>query len=136
MSGPLVGRKVFIRKGDSSPQVLLAGGRSKSLTLNGTPIDVTSDDDTGFRTLLESDAGLVSLDMSFEGITKDASLINALVAGNFVDDYEIEIQGVVVFSGRFFVASVAITAPYQEAVTFTAEFQSTGAFTAENVDSP
>jgi TP901-1 family phage major tail protein len=133
---PLVGRRVFIRKGDDSPQVLLAAGRTKSVTVNGAPIDITSDDDSGYRTLLEGDAGMLSLDLSFEGITKDTTLLNALAAGNFVDDYEIEVQGIGVFNGRFFITSVALNAPYNEAVTFTAELQSTGAFTFENADSP
>ena len=133
---PLVGRRVFIRKGDGSPQVLLAAGRTKSLTVNATPIDITSDDDSGYRTLLEDDAGMLTLDLSFEGITRDTTLLNALAGGNFADDYEIDVQGIGVFNGRFFTTSVALNAPHNDAVTFTAELQSTGAFTFENADSP
>lgn len=136
MSGPLVGRKVYIRKGSGSPQVLIAAGRSKSLTLGATPIDVTSDDDAGWRKLLEDDAGMQSVDMSFEGISKNADFINQIAGGNFTDDYEIEIQDVCILNGRFFLANVQVTAPYNEAVTFTAELQSTGEITVENADSP
>ena len=132
----LVGRKVFIRKGSGSPQVLLAAGRNKSLSMNGTPIDITSDDDSGYRTLIEADAGEQSLDMTFEGITKDSQFLNDLAAGNFVDDYEIEIEGICVINGRFFLTAVEISAPYNEATTFSTQFQSTGTFTVENVDSP
>lgn len=132
----LVGRRVFIRKGSGSPQVLVAAGRTKSITVNGTPIDITSDDDSGYRTLLENDAAQQQVDLSLEGITKDSTLLNDLAAGNFADDYEIEIQGIGVLTGRFFIASVAINAPYNEATTFTAELQSTGSFSFDNVDSP
>lgn len=134
----LVGRKVYVRKGSGSPQVLVAACRTKSLNFGGTPIDITSDDDSGFRKLLEGngDAGVRTLDMSLEGITKNADFINQIASGNFVDNYEIEIQGVAVVNGTFFVTSAQIQAPYNEAVTFTAELQSSGSFTVDNTDSP
>lgn len=132
----LVGRKVYIRKGSGSPQVLVAAARTKSLTMNGAPIDISSDDDSGYRTLIETDAATRSLDMSIEGVTKNADFLNQLASGNFVDDYEIEIQGVAIINGSFFLTSCAINAPYNEATTFTAELQSTGSFTVTNTDSP
>lgn len=123
----LVGRKVIVKKGVGN--TVVAAGRTKSLTINAEPIDITTDDDLGVRTLLETDAGQTSIDMSFEGITKDGTFISAITGGTFADEYDIEITGIGTITGRFFLASVAINAGYNEAVTFSAEFQSTGAFT-------
>ncbi len=125
--GALVGRKVIVKKGVGN--TVVAAGRTKSLTINAEPIDITTDDDSGVRTLLETEAGQKSVDMSFEGITKDGTFIAAIAAGNYADEYDIEITGIGTISGRFFLASVAINAAYNEAATFSAEFQSTGAFT-------
>ena len=132
----LIGRNVFIRKGSGSPQVLLSAGRSKTIKMNGTAVDITSDDDSGYRTLLEADAGLLSCDISFEGVVKDANFLNQLAGGNFVDDYEIEIQGIGVLNGRFFITAVELSAPHNEAAAVTCELQSTGAFSFNNTDSP
>lgn len=131
----VVGRKVFVRNG-ASPLSNVAAGRTKSITINAEPIDITSDDDSGVRTLLEDDAGQTSVDMSFEGITKNDDFIQALIAGNFVDNYQIEITGIGTIAGRFFLASVAINAAYNEATTFSAEFQSTGAIAFDSATSP
>jgi TP901-1 family phage major tail protein len=124
----VVGRKVIVRSGETAGSVTpIAAGRTKSLTINAEPIDITSDDDSGVRTLLETDAGQTSVDMSFEGITKNDNFISAIISGNYVDHYEIEIEGIGTLTGKFFLASVAINAAYNEATTFSAEFQSTGA---------
>lgn len=125
----LPGRKVIIKKGD--PGVKVAAARSKSITFNNEPIDITSDDDQGVRQLLEGvgEQAEKSLDLSVEGVTKDAVFLNDLATGANVDDYEIEIPGIGTFTGRFFLTSTALTAPYNDAVTFTAELQSTGPFT-------
>ena|SRR5688572_4481888 len=128
--GALVGRKVFIYKGsETSPAHLVAAARTKSLSLSAEPIDITTDDDSGLRTLLESDAGQKSAELSVEGVAKNANFIDALTSDQFVDEYTIEIDGIGVFNGRFFLASTSVSAPYNDAVTFSAEFQSTGAWT-------
>lgn len=124
----LSGRKVIVRKG-TSPATVVAAGRTKSLTINNEPIDITSDDDSGLRTLIEDEAAMESIDMSFEGITKNDTFLAALSAGNFTDDYQIEITGIGTIACRFFITSVAINAPYNEGTTFSAEFQSTGDWT-------
>ena len=123
----LVGRKVFVRR-TPSMILLAAGKRTKSITINNAPIDLTSDDDSGIRQLLETDSAEKSIDMSIEGVTKDAGFMDNIIAGSYTEDLAIEIDGIGTITGRFFIASFAISAPYNEAVTFTAEFQSSGAF--------
>ena len=52
------GRSLLIKKGST----VLAGMRTKGVAINGEPIDITSDDDSGYRTLL-SDVGTLSVDL-------------------------------------------------------------------------
>ncbi|MBL4612138.1 MAG: hypothetical protein JKY91_00185 [Emcibacter sp.] len=57
--------------------VTLLGINSKSISIAKEPIDITTDEDNGYRTLL-AQAGTKSLDISFSGVTKD-TLLRALV---------------------------------------------------------
>jgi TP901-1 family phage major tail protein len=123
----LVGRKVTFTPTSGGVQVF--GGRSKSITLNNEGIDITSDDDNGFRTFLAADPAERSLDMSVEGILKDSALIAlAATGGMLIDDYELNIPGIGKFTGSFYFGSIELGAPYNEAVTFSATVQSSGVF--------
>lgn len=120
------GRELLIKKGVT----VLAGVRTKTVTINGEPIDVTTDDDSGFRTLL-ADPATRSIDLSVEGITKDATL-RAIVAGGgsqMLSDITVEYPDGSVIAGDFYLVSVEESGEYQDAVTFTASLQSSGAFT-------
>jgi predicted secreted protein len=120
------GRELLIKKGVT----VLAGVRTKTVTINGEPIDVTTDDDSGFRTLL-ADPATRSIDLSVEGITKDATL-RAIVAGGgsqMLNDITVEYPDGSVIAGDFYLVSVEESGEYQDAVTFTASLQSSGAFT-------
>lgn len=120
------GRELLIKKGAS----VIAGVRTKTVTINGEPIDVTTDDDSGFRTLL-ADPATRMIDLSVEGITKDDTL-RAIVAGagpQLLTDITIEYPDGAVIAGDFYLVSVEESGEYQDAVTFTASLQSSGAFT-------
>lgn len=120
------GRELLIKKGAT----VIAGVRTKTVTINGEPIDVTTDDDSGFRTLL-ADPATRSIDLSVEGITKDDTL-RAIVAGagpQLLTDITIEYPDGSVIAGDFYLVSVEESGEYQDAVTFTASLQSSGAFT-------
>lgn len=120
-----VGRTVVVEVGGSA----IAGARTKSFTIGNEPVDITSDDDSGFRTMLDT-AGTKTLDMTIEGVTKDDALI-ALASGSsgLLEGVEITLPGVGTIAGDFFVASVEIGATYNEATTFSASLQSSGAYT-------
>lgn len=66
-------RDLLIEKNNTA----LAGINSKSLALAKEPIDITTDEDNGYRTLL-AEAGTKSLDISFSGVTKD-TLLRSLI---------------------------------------------------------
>ena len=120
-----VGRTVVVEVNAAT----VAGARTKSFTIGNEPVDITSDDDNGFRSVL-SVAGTKTLDMTIEGVTKDGALI-ALASGSsgLIEGVEITFPGVGTIAGDFFVASVEIGATYNEATTFSASLQSSGPYT-------
>lgn len=120
-----IGRDLKVKRGGT----VIAGVRTKSLTFAGEAIDVTTDDDSGKRTLLEA-SGQENIDMSVEGMTKDENLIAvALGTGTRIETYTIEMPWGGSISCDFRLNSVELGAEYQNAVTFTAEIQSTGDWT-------
>jgi predicted secreted protein len=121
------GRSLLIKKGST----VLAGMRTKGVAINGEPIDITSDDDSGYRTLL-SDVGTLSVDLSIEGITKDDTLKALILAGGtslMLTDITVEYPDGKTLDGDFFLASLEETGAYNEAVTFSGSLQSSGAWT-------
>lgn len=124
----LVGRKVTFTPTAGGAAVI--GARTKSITLNNEPIDITSDDDNGFRTLLGEDPAERSIEMSVDGILKDDALIAlAATSGSMlISAYTLDIPGIGSFAGDFHFGSIEIGAEYQDAVTFSATIQSSGKF--------
>lgn len=126
-----VGRKAVLSFG--SPLVAIAALRTKTMTLGNEVVDVTSDDDAGFRALLD-DPGTKTLDMSFEGVTKDVASLNSLITlsmsgTDIVDTFSILFPGIGTMAGPFALTSLEIGAPYNEGSTFSASIQSAGTFT-------
>lgn len=118
-----VGRKVKV----SRDSTVIAGARTKTITINNEPVDVTTDDDDGWRALLE-DSAESQVDLSVEGLTKDTTLIQAAVDRTaLIVSCEIELFNDDTITGEFRLNSVEIGAEYNDAVTFTATMQSTGA---------
>ena len=120
------GRELLVKKGST----VLAGVRTKGVSVNGEPIDITSDDDAGYRTLL-NDAGTYSIDLSIEGITKNDTLRAIIMAGGslMLTDITVEYPDGKGITGNFFLNSLEETGTYNEAVTFSASLQSSGTFT-------
>ena len=121
-----IGRNFKINRGST----VIAGVRSKGAAFNGEPVDVTSDDDAGFRTLL-NDVGVESIDLSVEGVTKDNDLRSAALSGTslMLTDVNLEWPNGDTLSGNFFLSSLEETGPTQDAVTFSATLQSSGEWT-------
>lgn len=103
--------------------------REKGLTLNGEPIDITADDNSGWRTLLASPAQR-NVGITLSGVAKDDTLrddwFNDPTLQQDVDFiYEDGSQ----LSGTFQLVNYNETAAYNDAIMFDAELQSTGAIT-------
>jgi len=117
-----IGRAFLIKKDGT----VLAGVRSKSLSINHEPVDITSDDDDGFRTLLGV-VGESSFELSVEGVAKDSVLFDVATGtgSKLLTDVTIEHpEGTI--SGDVFLSSFESTGPYNDASTFSATLQSSG----------
>lgn len=130
--GAIKGRAVIVRRNGA----LIAGVRTKSISINGSPIDITSDDDDGVRKLLDA-PGQVDVEISVGGVlmgealrSEALSASDRVAATQFIfPGFEGSPTNTHGFSGDFFLAGYTESAEYQNAVTFEATFQSTGAVT-------
>lgn len=130
MSG-IKGRAVLVKRSG----VTIAGVRTKSLSIAGSPIDISSDDDAGVRKLMD-EPGQVDVNISVSGVLvpgNSAVLSEALSTSDRVAAMQFIFGGFEGspantwgFIGDFFMSSLNFSGEYQGAVTFEAEFQSTG----------
>lgn len=115
---------------------LVGGARTKSISIAGSPIDVTSDDDDGVRKLLDQ-PGQVDVEITVAGVAVgDGLRTEALSTSDRVQSTYFRYFG---FEGSpadthgfvadFFLANYSESAEYQGAVTFEATFQSAGPVT-------
>jgi len=111
----------------------LAGVQSKSVSISNEYVDVTNDDDAGWRTLL-SDPGMRSVEVTVSGITKDEVLLAAISAASISSETldmtlptDLTTNGSI--SGSFLISSFEQSGEHDGSVEFSATFQSTGAVT-------
>lgn len=121
-----IGRELKVKRGST----VIAGVREKSVSVNGEPVDITGDDDGGYRTLL-AEVGEKSLDLSVDGITKDNDLRSAIMTGTdlMLTDITVEYPNGDTLTGDFFFNSLEESGSYNDAITFSGGFQSSGAWT-------
>jgi TP901-1 family phage major tail protein len=120
-----IGRATTFYWGTASPLEAVAGVREKSVNFGAGPVDVTSDEDSGWRTLLTV-AGQQEVNMSVSGILKSNTLKTDMFAGNRTKVAELVFPDGGVITGDFYLASYEEGATYNGEQTFTAELQSTG----------
>lgn len=122
------GRTILFRWGGNSPADEIAGVREKSIEINGESINVTSDEDDGWQTLLE-DAAENSVNISISGVIKNATrIMNDWFSGTRIQPAALEFPAPLskTLSGNFRLASLTITGTYNDATTFEASLESTG----------
>jgi len=113
------------------------GITSKGVSIAKEAIDITSDEDNGFRTLLD-DVGSKTLDISFSGVTKDTT-IRTLIntdGSQLYTDITVEFPPVGAqttgdtISGSFFLNSVSETGGDSNGtISFDGALQSSGSWT-------
>lgn len=103
----------------------ILGVREKGISIAGEPINVTSDEDNGWRTLL-AEAGENQIDVSLSGVTKDTRLKTDWFAGTRTRAVTITWPNGDTLTGDFYLATLNLTGPYNDAETFEATIQSTG----------
>jgi TP901-1 family phage major tail protein len=127
------GRKVlFFWKETTDTEYSAATGlRSKSISLNNEGIDITSDDDNGFRTFLSDVSSLRSADVKVSGVLKDPALL-AKIATELSIDIRLVIPGVAHFDIEARFTSAELSAEQEDPVTYDYSFSSSGAVAIGN----
>lgn len=134
-----VGRAIVVYWGDESPQPAVAGINEQGITVNGEPVDITNNDSSGWRELL--DVGQInSLDISASGVLLDDTLRADAIAGATATgrrmqaatfEYPLEAgQSVPArITGNFYLQGYSETGTHDGAITFECTFQSSGPVT-------
>jgi predicted secreted protein len=120
------GRALYIKRNGTK----IAAVVSKSININNEPIDITNDDDDGFRTLLE-DSGTRSIDLSVEGVMNADTLVTdgGAVSPTLIKSGTIVFPSGLEIAGDFRLNSVEISGEVAGRVQFSGTLQSTGAWT-------
>jgi predicted secreted protein len=133
----------LIKIGDGADPVVysnLCGLASRSLTVGGDAVDVTTIDcaANGTNAWADQAHGIRSMSVSgsgyFENKTQTASLIDNKLAGDGIDDFTVVVPGLGSFVGRFLIGELGIAAEVGGgAVSMDMSLSSTGTvvFTAE-----
>lgn len=108
--------------------VNILGVREKGISLNGEPINVTSDENDGWQRLLEV-AAEDNVQIEISGVTKDETLETDWFARNRTQTVTITYQNGSTISGTFFMSAYTNTGPYNDATTFSATLMSSGEVT-------
>lgn len=104
------------------------GVQEKDLELNGAPIDITSDENSGWRTLLAV-SGQDEVNITVSGVAKDNILKTDWFAGTRTRTASFTYPDGGVITGTFYLASFKEKAPYKDAMTFDATLNSSGPVT-------
>lgn len=120
-----VGREVTLTWGNSSPALAIAGVKQKDLSISGEPIDITSDDDNGWRTLL-SVPGQKHIELKVSGVTKAHTLMTDWFNGDLTQAVVLTYADGATLTGDFYLSEYGDKGSYKDAVTFDATLMSTG----------
>ena len=111
----------------------LAGVRTRSVSITNDYVDVTNDDDSGWRTLL-ADPGLRSLEITLGGVTTDEVLLSAIMeasisGGELVGNLPTDLASPGSLSGTYLISGFEQSGDHDGEVEFSATFMSNGEVT-------
>lgn len=106
----------------------IPGVREKGISAAGEAVNVTSDENGSWQTLLD-EAGEDAVTISISGVTKSDVLRAAWFSRDRTADVTLTYPNGAVIEGTFFMASYNETGPYNDATTFEAELHSNGEVT-------
>lgn len=110
--------------------VTLVGVRTKGYTVTNDYVDVTTDDDDGWRTLL-ADPGVRSVEVTVGGISSDQVILAEIMKANISGEpLTVQLPTTTgTLAGTFLCSSFEQTGEHDGAVEFSASFMSSGAVT-------
>jgi predicted secreted protein len=124
-----IGRQVQFFFGGNSPADEIQGVREKGVECNGEPVDVTSDENTGLRTLLDNTAAISHVNIKVSGVTKDTRIRGAWHGNQRTQIVSLHYPDGGIITGTFFLSAYNETESYKDASTFEATLMSSGAVT-------
>lgn len=122
---------VSFKDGAAAYQVV-AGLRTRRMTINSEDVDVTNADSSGIWRELLSGCGVRSVDIQGDGIFQDDAGFEAMRDAMFDNenrDAKIFFPGYGTFEGSFKVSSLDFGGDYNAAATFSTQLRSAGAVT-------
>lgn len=109
----------------------VASLRTKSFSIDFSPVDVTTDDSLGYQTLL-AEAGKVSVGIEFGGVLGDETLFNTIMAGGATQqyaDFSLEWESGATLTCTFNLANFSVNGGSSDGeVDFSGSLQSSGAY--------
>lgn len=112
----------------SRASTVIAGLRENSVSFDGSPVDITSKGDSGFRTFA-SFAGAKSFDISASGVLDDAVFQNVIAdedSNLLLTDVTIEFADGATISGDIYFASTTFAGAHDGENTYDMSLQSSG----------
>ena len=127
------GRELLIKKNGTA----LAGIRTTSVSFTAEGVDITDKLDGGYRTMGDF-AGIISFEISGDGVAKDAILRDIFKAGTgfLLTDITIEWDSGEEWECDVFFSSYEETGAHDGEVEFSATFQSSGAWSEVTPPAP
>lgn len=110
--------------------VTIAGARTKGYTVTNDYVDVTTDDEDGWRTLL-TDPGMRSVEVTVGGITKNQIILAEIMKANITGEpLTVQLPTTTgTLAGTFVCSSFEESGEHDGAVEFSATFMSAGVVT-------
>ena len=130
-----LGRAMLLKMDISNVKTTIATINSKSVTINNSPIDVTTPDATSPGGILwqQSMSGMKSFSVSADGIFADSTVEQTLASkalgSDPTEDFDIVIPDLGTYSGNFRIESFELGGETEGAVTFSISLTSNGAVT-------
>lgn len=121
-------RDFLLKKGATT----VASLRTKSFSIDFSPVDVTTDDSNGYQTLLTK-AGKINVGVDFGGVLGDETLFNEIMAGGVTQlytDFTLEWESGATLACDFFLSNFSTSGGGSDAeVDFSGTLQSSGIYT-------
>jgi predicted secreted protein len=123
----IVGRAITFTKNSGAGPDVIVGIRTKTLSYGAETIDITTDDDDGWRRILETAVAQRQFDFAFEGLVNNDEVLEiaASAEGLLVGNYTLTMPGIGTITGKFVFAGWEKTGAYNDATTFSITAQST-----------
>lgn len=120
------GRLSLIKKGGTT----IGGGRTVGITVNGSPVNVEDQGDSGWASFLSGVMTGKTVELTIDGYEED-QVLQAIAlgadSGKFMSDITFTFPGGTIISGDFVMTAYSESGQFEDGQTFTATFSSDGA---------